>query len=124
MTAEETLHLPSFQRTIKHCLLHIASPVAGWYLWSPTGKPVAPYLTPQWGDIPAKCWRIHPRPKAVASCSRGESLQKSNFLFYNRNLSQLSIKIFPFVCFPNHLKRTLKIFYTTDKNLPLFKENS
>jgi hypothetical protein len=33
---------------------------------------VAPYFTPQWGDIPAKRWRIHPRPKAVAFCCRGE----------------------------------------------------
>jgi hypothetical protein len=29
-------------------------------------------LTPQWGDIPAKPWRIHPRPKAVAFCCRGK----------------------------------------------------
>ena len=28
MVAEGTLHLPSFQRAIKHCFLHIASPVA------------------------------------------------------------------------------------------------
>jgi hypothetical protein len=24
-----------------------------------------------WGDIPAKGWRIHPRPEAVAFCCRG-----------------------------------------------------
>jgi len=38
---------------------------------APRAKPAAPYFTPQWGDIPAKRWRIHPRPKAVAFCCRG-----------------------------------------------------
>jgi hypothetical protein len=45
---------------------------------------VAPYLTPQWGDIPAKRWRIHPRPKAVAFCCRGNDygrLQEMGFEF-------------------------------------------
>jgi len=26
-----------------------------------------------WGDIPAKGWRIHPRPEAVAFCCRGKN---------------------------------------------------
>jgi len=34
---------------------------------------VAPYFTPQRGDIPAKRWRIHPRAKPVAFCCRGKS---------------------------------------------------
>jgi hypothetical protein len=29
-------------------------------------------LTPQWGDIPAKRWRMQPRPKAVTFYCRGE----------------------------------------------------
>jgi acetoin utilization protein AcuB len=33
---------------------------------------VAPYFTPQRGDIPAKRWRIHPRAKPVAFCCRGK----------------------------------------------------
>jgi hypothetical protein len=40
--------------------------------WSPTGKARGTYFTPRWGDIPAKGWRIHPRPKAVAFCCRGK----------------------------------------------------
>jgi hypothetical protein len=40
---------------------------------APRAKPVAPYPTSQWGDIPAKGWRIHPRPKAVAFCCRGKN---------------------------------------------------
>jgi hypothetical protein len=47
---------------------------------APRAKPVAPYLTPQWGDIPAKCWRIHPRPKAVASCCRGKTNRRYPFV--------------------------------------------
>jgi hypothetical protein len=43
-------------------------------LWSPTGKARGTHFTPQWGDIPAKGWRIHPRPKAVAFCRRGKRL--------------------------------------------------
>jgi hypothetical protein len=42
--------------------------------WSPTGKARGTYFTPRWGDIPAKGWRIHPRPKAVAFCCRGKKL--------------------------------------------------
>ena len=54
-------------------------------MWSPTGKARActpkcvsarrrgTRLTPERGDIPAKSWRIHPRPKAVAFCCRGEA---------------------------------------------------
>jgi hypothetical protein len=41
-------------------------------LWSPTGKARGTERTPKRGDIPAKSWRIHPRPKAVAFCCRGE----------------------------------------------------
>ena len=41
--------------------------------WSPTGKARSPHFTPQWGDIPAKGWCIHPRPKAVVFCCRGKS---------------------------------------------------
>jgi hypothetical protein len=44
------------------------------YGGAPRAKPVAPYFTPQWGDIPAKRWRIHPRPKAVAFCCRGKKI--------------------------------------------------
>jgi hypothetical protein len=29
---------------------------------------------PERGDIPAKIWRIHPRPKAVAFCRRGKGV--------------------------------------------------
>jgi hypothetical protein len=36
---------------------------------------VAPFFTPEWGDIPAKRWRIHPRAKPVAFCCRGEKLE-------------------------------------------------
>jgi hypothetical protein len=42
---------------------------------APRAKLVAPYFTPQWGDIPAKRWRIHPRPKAVAFCCRGKTFE-------------------------------------------------
>jgi len=42
-------------------------------MWSPTGKARGTRLTPERGDIPAKSWRIHPRPKAVAFCCRGEA---------------------------------------------------
>jgi len=31
-----------------------------------------------WGDIPAKGWRIHPRPEAVAFCCRGKSFSKKS----------------------------------------------
>jgi len=31
-----------------------------------------------WGDIPAKGWRIHPRPEAVAFCCRGKSGEMEN----------------------------------------------
>jgi hypothetical protein len=30
---------------------------------------------PLWGDIPAKGWRIHPRPEAVAFCCRGQTTE-------------------------------------------------
>jgi len=36
---------------------------------------MAPFFTPEWGDIPAKRWRIHPRAKPVAFCCRGEEGQ-------------------------------------------------
>jgi hypothetical protein len=40
---------------------------------APRAKPVAPYFTPQWGDISRlTSGRIHPRPKAVAFCCRGK----------------------------------------------------
>ena len=47
-----------------------------WY-FRPYGatraKLVAPYFTPQWGDISRPLTgRIHPRPKAVAFCCRGK----------------------------------------------------
>jgi xanthine dehydrogenase iron-sulfur cluster and FAD-binding subunit A len=42
--------------------------------WSHTGKARGTHFTPQWGDIPAKGWRIHPRPKAVAFCCRGKTI--------------------------------------------------
>jgi len=32
---------------------------------------VSPFFTPEWGDIPAERWRIHPRAKPVAFCCRG-----------------------------------------------------
>jgi hypothetical protein len=35
---------------------------------------VAPYFTPQRGDIPAKRWRIYPRAKPVAFCCRDKVL--------------------------------------------------
>jgi len=41
--------------------------------WSLTGKARSAGLTPKRGDIPAKNWRIHPRPKAVAFCCRGKA---------------------------------------------------
>jgi hypothetical protein len=49
-------------------LLHFSLPIQ----WSPTGKARGTYFTPRWGDIPAKRWRIHPRPEAVAFCCRGK----------------------------------------------------
>ena len=45
-------------------------------LWA---KPVAPYPTLMWGEIPATRWRIPPRPKAVVSCCRGEWFEKGEF---------------------------------------------
>jgi hypothetical protein len=44
--------------------------------WSPTGKARGTHFTPKWGDIPAKHWRIHPRPKAVVFCCRGKSFHQ------------------------------------------------
>ena len=40
--------------------------------WSPAGKARGTYFTPQWGDIPPLTGRIHPRPKAVPFCRRGQ----------------------------------------------------
>jgi hypothetical protein len=42
---------------------------------------VAPYFTPQRGDIPAKGWRIHPRAKPVAFCYRGKLGEKTFSLY-------------------------------------------
>ncbi len=39
---------------------------------APRAEPVAPYFTPQWGDIPATRCGIPPRPKAVVYCCRDE----------------------------------------------------
>jgi len=47
--------------------------------WSPTGKARGTCLTPERGDIPAKSWRIHPRPKAMAFCCRGEPFDSPAF---------------------------------------------
>jgi hypothetical protein len=51
--------------------------------WSPTGKARGTHFTPQWGDIPAKGWRIHPRPKAVAFCCRGKKSKNREKVMLN-----------------------------------------
>jgi hypothetical protein len=76
-------HFLSFLNERKEMLGGIATPrllvilvivliISSYTSGAPRAKPVAPYFTPQWGDIPAKRWRIHPRPKAVAFCCRGK----------------------------------------------------
>src|SRR4030043_316032 len=44
----------------------------------PRGQRRGAWLTPERGDIPAKSWRIHPRPKAVAFCRRGKQIESSS----------------------------------------------
>jgi hypothetical protein len=41
---------------------------------APRAEPVVPRLTPMWGDIPVTRLHIPPRPEAVVSCGRDESL--------------------------------------------------
>jgi len=43
-------------RWIEDCFQKMASDRLEKYVWSPTDKRVAAYLTPVWGDIPAKRW--------------------------------------------------------------------
>jgi hypothetical protein len=46
--------------------------MSNFYCGAPRAKPVAPYLKPQWDDIPA-CGRQTFRHAGVAFCCRGEA---------------------------------------------------
>jgi hypothetical protein len=45
----------------------------------PRAKPVVPWPTPTWGDIPVTRWRIPLRPKAVVSCCRNDAPRFQSF---------------------------------------------
>jgi hypothetical protein len=72
---------------------------------------VAPFFTPEWGDIPAKRWCIHPRAKPVPArrsalaflhagvtfCCRGSGsgLSSNPAWFFSGWLSKIQQQIFP-----------------------------
>ena len=76
---------------------------------APRAKPVVPFLTPTWGDIPATRWCIPPRPKAVVSCCRDEKvppcLRRSGF-------AQAGLKLFQYPRSPS-----VRIDYFTPSQL-------
>jgi len=58
---------------------------------------MAPFFTPEWGDIPAKRWRIRPRAKPVAFCCRGSGsgLSPNPTWLFSGRLSKIQQQIFP-----------------------------
>ena len=43
-------------------------------LWSPTVKACCTSLMPEWGDIPAKSWRIHPPGRSGGLSAAGVNI--------------------------------------------------